>query len=341
VEARAERDGAGLGVDLDVAEDLLVVGRDDDVDRLDRAGERLVQVLLLDLQLEERAVDLVDDDDGLDALAEGLAKDGLGLDADTVDRVDDDEGTVGDTEGGRDLGREVDVTRRVDQVDEEVVACEEEGDRVSLAALDDMVAEGGRGDAPSFFCLISPRSSLGSSKYIEMAVDLMVMPRSCSSARVSIARWSPALAEAMMPALDRSESVRVDLPWSTWAMTDTARAQGVSARVSCGAESRGGRTVADAARRRAMARAGARGWRWEERGRGNVSSTVSFTRSEPRTGSATVAGGRTHFVGLSMRPRISSAWRGEGGEVSDWVELREGRESERVRPRNGTATHRR
>lgn len=123
VEARAERNRAGLGVDLDVAERLLVVGRDDDVDRLDRAGERLVEVLLLDLELEESTVDLVDDNDGLDALAKGLAKDSLGLNADTVNGVDDDEGTVGDTEGGRDLGREVDVTRRVDQVDEEVVAC--------------------------------------------------------------------------------------------------------------------------------------------------------------------------------------------------------------------------
>lgn len=62
---------------------------------------------------------------------------------------------------------------------------------------------------------MSSRSSLGSSKYIEMAVDLMVIPRSCSSARVSIERASPALPVEMIPALARSESVRVDLPWST------------------------------------------------------------------------------------------------------------------------------
>lgn len=43
-------------------------------------------------------------------------------------------------------------------------------------------------------------------------VDLMVMQRSCSSLRVSVKRVSPARDEAMIPALDTSESVRVDFP---------------------------------------------------------------------------------------------------------------------------------
>lgn len=51
-------------------------------------------------------------------------------------------------------------------------------------------------------------------------MDLMVMHRSCSSLRVSVNRVSPARAEAMMPALHTRESVSVDLPWSTWAITD-------------------------------------------------------------------------------------------------------------------------
>lgn len=54
-------------------------------------------------------------------------------------------------------------------------------------------------------------------------VDLMVMHLSCSSLRVSVKRVSPARAPAMIPALETSESVRVDLPWSTWAMTDMLR----------------------------------------------------------------------------------------------------------------------
>lgn len=51
----------------------------------------------------------------------------------------------------------------------------------------------------------------------------MVMQRSCSSLRVSVKRVSPALAPAMIPAFDTKESVKVDLPWSTWAMTDMLR----------------------------------------------------------------------------------------------------------------------
>lgn len=54
-------------------------------------------------------------------------------------------------------------------------------------------------------------------------MDLMVIPRSCSSARVSVARASPALPDEMIPALARRESVKVDLPWSTCAMTDMLR----------------------------------------------------------------------------------------------------------------------
>lgn len=43
-------------------------------------------------------------------------------------------------------------------------------------------------------------------------VDLMVMQRSCSSLRVSVKRVSPALAPAIIPALETRESVRVDFP---------------------------------------------------------------------------------------------------------------------------------
>ena len=46
-------------------------------------------------------------------------------------------------------------------------------------------------------------------------VDLMVIHLSCSSFLVSVALVSPALAEAIIPALDNKESVKVDLPWST------------------------------------------------------------------------------------------------------------------------------
>ncbi|TKW57868.1 hypothetical protein CTA1_8343 [Colletotrichum tanaceti] len=117
-----EGDGTSVRVDLDITERLVEVGRDDNVDGLDSAREGLVEVLLGNLELEESTVDLVDDDDRLDALTESLTQDGLGLDAHTLDGVDDDKSTVRDTESGSDLGGEINVTRGVDQVDEEVGA---------------------------------------------------------------------------------------------------------------------------------------------------------------------------------------------------------------------------
>lgn len=54
-------------------------------------------------------------------------------------------------------------------------------------------------------------------------VDLMVIHLSCSSLRVSVNLVSPALEPAMIPALLTRESVRVDFPWSTWAITDIFR----------------------------------------------------------------------------------------------------------------------
>jgi hypothetical protein len=103
VETGTEGNGTLLGVDLDITEDFVEVGRDDDVDGLDDTGEVLVQILLGELELEKSAIDLVDDDNGLDTLTKSLTKDGLGLDTDTFDGVDDDESTVSDTESSGNL----------------------------------------------------------------------------------------------------------------------------------------------------------------------------------------------------------------------------------------------
>lgn len=125
VKTGTESDGTLVGVDLDVTERLVEVGGDDDVDGLDGTREGLVKILLGDLELEKSAIDLVDNDNGLDALTESLTKDGLGLDADTLDGVDDDESTIGDTEGSSDFGREINVTGGIDQVDQEILACDD------------------------------------------------------------------------------------------------------------------------------------------------------------------------------------------------------------------------
>ena len=96
-------------------------GRGQSAQRL-AAGTHLVHLLGLELELEVAAVQLVDGEDRLDALGQRLAEHGLGLHADTLDAVDNYQGTVGDPESGGDLGREVDVARRVNQVDEELSA---------------------------------------------------------------------------------------------------------------------------------------------------------------------------------------------------------------------------
>ena len=124
VKTGTESDSTLLGVDLNITESLVVVGRDDDVDGLDGSVEGLVEVLLADLQLEKGSIDLVDDTDGLDSLGQSLTQDGLGLHTDTVNAVDDDEGTIGNSESSSDFRREINVTGGVDQVDQELVACE-------------------------------------------------------------------------------------------------------------------------------------------------------------------------------------------------------------------------
>ncbi|KAI6748621.1 hypothetical protein HG530_015394 [Fusarium avenaceum] len=122
VQTGTEGNGTLVGVDLDVTNGLVKVGRDDNVNGLNGSGEGLVQILLGDLKLEKSTVDLVDDDDGLDALTKGLSQDSLGLDTDTLDGVDDNESTISDTESSGNFGREINVTGRVNKVDQEVLS---------------------------------------------------------------------------------------------------------------------------------------------------------------------------------------------------------------------------
>ena len=104
--------------------------------------ETLVGLFGVELELEDGTIDLVDEDDGADALGEGLTEDGFGLDADTFDAIDDDEGTVSDTEGGGDFGGEVDVSGGVDEVDQVVaLVVLEAGDELFL----DVVVHGDGG----------------------------------------------------------------------------------------------------------------------------------------------------------------------------------------------------
>lgn len=142
VETGTESDGTAVRVDLDITESLVKVGSDDDVDGLDGTRERLVKIFLGDLEFEKSTVDLVDDDDGLNTLTESLTKDSLGLHANTLDGVDDDQGTVSDTESSSDLRREIDVTGRVDQVDQELVTIDLLGDILEILLIGQVGIEG-------------------------------------------------------------------------------------------------------------------------------------------------------------------------------------------------------
>jgi hypothetical protein len=138
VKTGTESNSTLFRVDLDVAESLVLVGSDDDVDGLNGTEERLVEVLLLDLEFEQRAVDLVDDKDGLDTLSQGLAEHSLGLDANTRDTVNDDKGTVSDTEGSSDFRREINVTGRIDQVNQELVTVDGLGDFLDILLIGEL-----------------------------------------------------------------------------------------------------------------------------------------------------------------------------------------------------------
>jgi len=117
-ETGTETDGTTIRVDLDVTEEFILVGGDDDVDVFNVRTESLVGFFEIHLEFDEGTIELVDEQDRLDTFSESLTQDGFSLDTDTFDTVDDDEGTIGDTESGSDFRGEIDVTGRIDQVDQ-------------------------------------------------------------------------------------------------------------------------------------------------------------------------------------------------------------------------------
>lgn len=121
VETGTEGNVTKIRGDLAVSEGLVEVGGDDDVDGLDDTEEVGVKGLLVKLELEKGTIDLVDNQDGLDTLSKGLAKHSLSLHRDTFNGVDDDESTISNTESSSDFRGEVNVSGRVDQVDQELV----------------------------------------------------------------------------------------------------------------------------------------------------------------------------------------------------------------------------
>jgi len=120
VETGGESDGSLLSRDGHVSHSLITVGLDDDVHVLDFLLETLEHGLSLKLELKESTVELVDGDDGLDTLSKSLTKHSLGLHRHTLDAINHDESSVGDTKSRGNLSREIDVSGRIDQVDQKL-----------------------------------------------------------------------------------------------------------------------------------------------------------------------------------------------------------------------------
>ena len=198
VKTGTESDGTLVGVDLDVTKSLVEVGGDDDVDGLNDTGEVLVQVLLGDLELEKSTVDLVDDDNGLDTLTESLAEHSLGLDADTFYGVDDDKGTVSDTEGSSDLRREVNVTGRVDQVDQEVVLGDLDGDVLKVLLILELGVQGDGSRLDCHTTLLFVRSRICESRFSSLGSrnNTGTLDEGVGKGGLSVIDWDNKLAHA-------------------------------------------------------------------------------------------------------------------------------------------------
>jgi hypothetical protein len=117
METGTKSNGTLIGIDLDITKCLVEISGNDDVHGLNDTRKVLVQVFLFQLQFKKGTVDFVDDDDRLDTLTEGLAQDRLCLDAHTFDGVYDNEGAIGDTKSSGDFRGEINVARRIDQID--------------------------------------------------------------------------------------------------------------------------------------------------------------------------------------------------------------------------------
>mmetsp|Transcript_7359 Transcript_7359/g.19091 ORF Transcript_7359/g.19091 Transcript_7359/m.19091 type:complete len:513 (-) Transcript_7359:103-1641(-) len=122
VKTSRESDSTLLRSYLYISHEVISVGSDDDIGRLNMAGESLVHILALQLELEESTVELVDSDNGDNSLTKSLTKHGLSLHAHTLDAIDHNKGTVGDTESGSYFRGEINMTGGINQVNKEIVA---------------------------------------------------------------------------------------------------------------------------------------------------------------------------------------------------------------------------
>jgi len=117
VETGTEGDGTLLGPDGGVTHDLVLVGGDENVDILDGLTEAEVHVLGFHSQLQDAAIDLVQEQARHDTLGKGLTEHGLGLDGAAFNAIDNNDGAIGDTKRGGHLRGEINMAGGIDQID--------------------------------------------------------------------------------------------------------------------------------------------------------------------------------------------------------------------------------
>mmetsp|Transcript_22997 Transcript_22997/g.40618 ORF Transcript_22997/g.40618 Transcript_22997/m.40618 type:complete len:544 (-) Transcript_22997:17-1648(-) len=118
MQTTAECNGALLRCHLHIAHQRIVVGGNDHVHVLNGISEPGVHVLCLHLQLKDAAVHLVDKQARPNTLLQRLTQHGLRLHSTTFNAVNHHHGSVGDSQGCRHLRGEVNVARRIDQIDQ-------------------------------------------------------------------------------------------------------------------------------------------------------------------------------------------------------------------------------
>ena len=136
---------------------VLGLGAPGDLDRRGLAVQLRLHHLDAAREVRPDAVHLVDEGDAGNAVAVGLAPHRLGLRLDAGHRVEHRDGAVEDAQRALDLGREVHVARRVDDVDAD--------ERLPTDAFQKQV----------------------------VAADVIVMPRSCSwtiQSIVAVPSWT-------------------------------------------------------------------------------------------------------------------------------------------------------
>mmetsp|Transcript_65544 Transcript_65544/g.104280 ORF Transcript_65544/g.104280 Transcript_65544/m.104280 type:complete len:218 (-) Transcript_65544:59-712(-) len=118
MQTAAKCDSTLLRLHLHITHQRIIVGGNNHVHILNGIAETRVHVLCFHLQLQNAAVHLVHKQAGPHTLLKSLPQHGLGLDSAALNAINDHHRTIGDSKSCSHFRGEVDVTWRVNQVDQ-------------------------------------------------------------------------------------------------------------------------------------------------------------------------------------------------------------------------------